>query len=108
MKAWQFLLVLALARAAVSCGYGCDDRSHNTTLLVLDADTLDPVCAFVDPPNPFQKTCRSVWGVLIESDSRDVKVQADGYQDRVAAISPVRFTTCGATGGCNVVFMVKE
>jgi hypothetical protein len=44
----------------------------------------------------------------IGSSSNEVMVTADGYQARSVVVSPVRFTSCGESGGCNLVFMVKQ
>ena len=77
-----------------------------TRLIVLDAADLEPVCAFAEQQYP-EQPCGSVWSVSVEDKSREVLVTAEGYQSRTVLVSPVRFTTCGETGGCNLVFMVK-
>ncbi len=106
MKLRQVAIVLAVVRGSISCG-GCDDTGKSTRLIVLDADNLDPVCALIESPFPAQ-ACASVWHINIGSSSNEVMVTADGYQARSVVVSPVRFTSCGESGGCNLVFMVKQ
>ncbi len=108
MNAWQNAVVVAVARLCLSCSSGCDDTGKVTDLVVLDAEDLEPVCAFAQGQWSPLETCASVLSVLISSDSREVAVTADGYQSRTVIVSPVRFSTCGTSGGCNLVLMVKQ
>lgn len=109
MRLLPFVVALGLAPNAVSCGSGCDDTFKTTTVMLVDADTLDPVCGFLDPKPPWQQSCLAVWGANTNPDGEaQVSFTADGYRDQTATISPLRYDSCGVSGGCNLVYMVRK
>jgi hypothetical protein len=103
--------VAALIAGVQACGSGCDDPQTGTLLVVLDAFTLDPVCAAEVAPlwQPYSD-CHAIGIVWDGGTDTAVEITAPGYLSRSYVVIPKIHAECGlgARGGCNVALLQPD
>jgi hypothetical protein len=97
---------------AHACGELCTSVGHVTTLVIVDAVTLDPVCSAEVRSGGRQSNyspfgdCHAVGDLPIGASNREVEISAPGYRTRSFVVSPLdRDEDCPQGGGCNIVLL---
>jgi hypothetical protein len=103
-----WLLDLLSVAAAAALGGGCSGclgvPGPSVWVVVLDAVTLDPVCAVVTPgldACPFLR-------IGTEAEGRMVQISAPGYRPLSYKVVPKFGGERAPGGGCNVVLLERQ